>query len=252
MRTFEEIMVKIQGRARYLYFHVMGEPLLHPLIGGFMDLANKYGFRVNLTTNGTLIKEALAIIEKPALRQMNFSLHCAAGKGKEHIDSYLDGVFSLIRMSKRDKGKLICLRLWNHDLEKAGKNNEHMLDRIRLEFSPAIHVSDGPTKVNGVKLAENIFLNQSEKFEWPDTEKSELGATGYCNCLKYQAAILVDGTMAPCCLDNNGTMKLGNILTESFDHIIESGRARAIYNGFNRKEISEELCRKCGFRQRFG
>jgi radical SAM protein with 4Fe4S-binding SPASM domain len=252
IRMFEEILEKIQGRARYLYFHVMGEPLLHPLIGGFMDLAQKYGFRVNLTTNGTLIDEAISIIEKPALRQMNFSLHSAEGKGREYVDSYLDGVFRLIRMSKKDRGKLICLRLWNHDLEKAGKNNEQMLDRIRLEFPSGINISDKPTKVNGVKLAENVFLNQSEKFDWPDAGKSELGGAGYCNCLKYQAAILVDGTVVPCCLDNNGVMKLGNIKTESFDSIIESKRARAIYDGFNRKEISEEMCRKCGFRQRFG
>ena len=34
---------------------------------------------------------------------------------------------------------------------------------------------------------------------------------GYCHALKDQLAILVDGTIVPCCLDNNGDINLGNI-----------------------------------------
>ena len=33
---------------------------------------------------------------------------------------------------------------------------------------------------------------------------------------------------------------------------LESGRAKAIYEGFSRRKAAEELCRKCGYARRFG
>ena len=39
----------------FLYFHLMGEPTAHPLIGDFLATAHARGFRVILTTNGTLL-----------------------------------------------------------------------------------------------------------------------------------------------------------------------------------------------------
>jgi radical SAM protein with 4Fe4S-binding SPASM domain len=65
-------------------------------------------------------------------------------------------------------------------------------------------------------------------------------------------AILVDGTVVPCCLDGEGILSLGNINMTSFSDIIESERAKNIFEGFSRREAVEELCRKCGYRKRFG
>ncbi len=46
---FEKILGKIKGNSKHLYFHVMGEPLLHPEIGPFLDLCHEQGYIVNLT-----------------------------------------------------------------------------------------------------------------------------------------------------------------------------------------------------------
>ncbi|HIS11510.1 MAG TPA: radical SAM protein, partial [Candidatus Onthocola stercoravium] len=37
--NFEVILNKLKNTTSYLYFHVMGEPLLHPLINEFIDIA---------------------------------------------------------------------------------------------------------------------------------------------------------------------------------------------------------------------
>ena len=54
---FRILAGKLRGHTEYLYFHLMGEPLLHPLIGEFLDKAAALGFKVMLTTNGTLLRK---------------------------------------------------------------------------------------------------------------------------------------------------------------------------------------------------
>lgn len=252
--SFEEILFKLQNHSKYIYFHVMGEPLLHPEIDRFLELSHDYGFKVNITTNGTLINKASdKIISKPALRQVNFSLHSfKANSIACTMEAYLDNIFSFIQMSQRSGGISICLRLWN--LTEKGRNdrNEHILRRIEHEFSLDYAIEEKLTPCNGIRLAQNIFLNQASEFEWPDSGLEEIGSKGFCYGLRDQVAILVDGTVVPCCLDREGAISLGNIFNQSFQSITESERAVRLYEGFSNRNAVEELCRKCGYRTRFG
>ena len=84
VEDFSKRLDQIKPHTDYIYLHVKGEPLLHPKIGQLLDLSHEKGFKVNITTNGTLInKEREKLLNKPALRQMNFSLHSFDG----HIGS---------------------------------------------------------------------------------------------------------------------------------------------------------------------
>ena len=49
----------------------------------------------------------------------------------------------------------------------------------------------------------------------------------------------------------NTNIPLGNILRQELDEILASPRARAIYDGFSRGQAVEELCRGCGYANRF-
>ena len=62
---------------------------------------------------------------------------------------------------------------------------------------------------------------------------------------------LSDGTVVPCCLDSEGEITLGNIFDEEISYILNSPRARAMVQGFECRRASEELCRRCGYAQRF-
>ena len=63
--------------------------------------------------------------------------------------------------------------------------------------------------------------------------------------------VLVDGTVVPCCLDNEGTIALGNILETPLQDILDGERARALFEGFSRRRAVEPLCRKCGYARRY-
>lgn len=96
-----------------------------------------------------------------------------------------------------------------------------------------------------------MYLNQDYEFKWPDLLVPEDNRPGFCYGLRNQVAILVDGTVVPCCLDGEGIINLGNIHQTNFSQIIESDRVNNIFNGFSKREVVEEFCRKCGYRKRF-
>ena len=249
--SFEEILRKIEGKAKILYFHVKGEPLIHPEIGTFLDLCVKYHFKVNLTTNGTLIDKAKwSILNRPALRQVNFSLHSFdANFDKYPIDEYIEKIFKFTRNAVSKQKLLIGLRLWNVDEEN--KNNEYILNCIKKEFHLDFDLKNEVTQINGTKLADYIFLYQAQAFDWPDINNENIGDIGFCYGLRDQVAILSDGTVVPCCLDGEGIIKLGNIFEQNFEDIINGERAKIMYEGFSNRQIAEDLCKKCRYRTRF-
>ncbi|MCP4136565.1 MAG: radical SAM protein [bacterium] len=249
---FEKILMEIRGRTRFIFFHVMGEPLMHPDLEQFLELSFRYNQQVNITTNGTLIsKAAPVLLGSAALRQVNFSLHSLNNQNESYVRDYMKEIFSFIRKSQLERTVYITLRLWNMDNAGRNSSNRFITEAIEKEFNLNYSIIEKDATYKGIKLAKNIFLNQDTAFLWPNMEQGFTGSRDFCSALRDQAALLVDGTVVPCCLDCNGTIALGNIRENSFDEILQSKRARALYEGFSRREAVEELCKHCGFQSLF-
>ena len=93
---FTHLAGALRGQTRFLYFHVMGEPLLHPDLPELLDIAGRMGFRVVLTTNGTLLpKRQRELLAAQALHKVSVSLHSfEANSGvdmEQHEAAVLDG-----------------------------------------------------------------------------------------------------------------------------------------------------------------
>ncbi|KJS87398.1 MAG: Fe-S oxidoreductase [Peptococcaceae bacterium BICA1-8] len=257
IENFTKILNEIKPYTDLIFFHVKGEPLLHPEIDTFLDLSNEKGFKVNLTTNGTLINKAQdKILDKPALRQINFSLHSLEGnKGLKHMDNYINDILTFIKTVTKETNIIISLRLWNlegdnnKNLEK--QRNAQLLATIEKEFDIPYKIEEKVIPGGGIKIAERVYVNQDQQFHWPDLKEAEDEGKGFCYGLRNQVAILVDGTVVPCCLDGEGVMNLGNINKTHFSEIIKGERANKLYQGFSRRDVVEELCRKCGYRKKF-
>lgn len=255
--TFDHILDQIKPHTKHIYLHVKGEPLLHPKIDQLLDLSHAKGFKVNITTNGTLIpKVKHKILGKPALRQMNFSLHSFDGhEGSENREEYLSNIFSFVREAA-EHNVISSFRLWNLDQDNATNlqrsRNRKTLEFLEREFNLDYRIEEKVVPGSGVKIANRIYLNQDHEFQWPSLQAPEDDGKGFCHALRSQAAILVDGTVVPCCLDGEGVINLGNVHQTPFSEIVESERANNLFYGFSRREAVEELCRKCGYRKRFG
>jgi radical SAM protein with 4Fe4S-binding SPASM domain len=264
---FEIVMGKLSGLTEHLYLHVMGEPLLHPELVHFLELCGEYGYRVNLTTNGLLVREmTTGLIGSSALRQINFSLHSQdEAAEKVRLDEYLEDIFRFTELALDKGGVYISLRLWNLSSGSmdellaetttspgsVGKYNAYIAQKLEQRFKPGFSVLQELQRTNRLKLREGFFLNCAEAFQWPALTADETGNEGFCLGLRDQIAVLVDGTVVPCCLDSGGVIRLGNIFEDDILDILEGERARTIYDGFSGRRAVEELCRKCGYRTRF-
>lgn len=242
---FEKIMRETQNRVLHTYFHVLGEPLIHPEIGAFLDIAADYGHRVSITTSGKLVSNMECLLYKKALRNINFSLHSAEAGCNS---AYLERIFSFTRIALAARIP-VSFRLWNNNGSTLG--NDDVLFAIEKAFCPGMKLDATNTGVRGLKIADRLFLNIADKFHWPSLSDPEIPGTAYCKGMREQAAILCDGTVTACCLDKDGAIRLGNINEASFEIITGSARAKAVGESFGLRKCSEDLCKRCTFRLRF-
>ena len=253
---FTYILEQVKPFTDHIYFHLMGEPLLHENIEYFLKESKEKGLHVNLTTNGTLLnKVGDKIINSNAVRQVNISLHSfEANKKTVELEEYLNNVTDFI-IKARENSNIICaIRLWNMDSEDLrGENNLNkeilkiIEENLGLEFS----LSEKLQESNKIKLKDKVYLNMAEKFQWPDIQIDTLGENVFCHGLRNQIGILADGTVVPCCLDSDGNLELGNVFEKTLEDILNGERATNIYNGFSRRVAVESLCQKCGYATRF-
>ncbi|MBE6268021.1 MAG: radical SAM protein [Bacteroidales bacterium] len=239
IEEFNTLTDKLRGEINFLYFHLMGEPLLHPRLTDFIAIAREKGFVPIITTNGTLLSKAHNLTET-GLHKIQISLHSQEGNAKENLEEYIHDVMDFSLLAAKN-GIIVVLRLWN----EGGYNskNETIMNHI------AEHVQRPWTsRYDGWKICENLYLEIDSVFEWPDTERDELSQNeSFCYALRNQIGVLVDGTVVPCCLDHAGAIKLGNLHTQTLGEILSSPRAKAIYDGFTRHEAVEPLCKRCGY-----
>ena len=242
---FSALLPKIRPYTDFLYFHLMGEPLLHPKLERFLVLAGEAGFRVILTTNGTLLpKQQEILLKAPALHKVNISLHAfEANDPAVPFEEYLSGCFTFGKAAEGKK--LIAYRLWNQGGQDE-KNAEILATMAKFFPEPWAQ------ERRGTRIGERVYLEYGDKFDWPDLSSADGGEGVFCHGLRDQLGILCDGTVVPCCLDHEGNIALGNLFTQSMEEILETPRAKAIYDGFSQRKAAEELCRKCGYARRFG
>ncbi|MBQ3497421.1 MAG: SPASM domain-containing protein [Oscillospiraceae bacterium] len=243
---FSLVCARIAPHVKYIYLHIMGEPLLHPQLPRLLEIAGEHGLRVCVTTNGTLLRaRGGALLESSALHKVSVSLHSFEGNDRAgDLQGYLSDAWDFAS-SAAARGVICALRLWNEGALDA--RNGEILDFLCQKTGTA----EWETVRGGSrKLAEHIYLENAARFDWPDLDAPERG-TEFCLALREQFGVLVDGTVVPCCLDHEGDLSLGSIFAQPLDEILHSPRAKALYDGFSRRRPCEELCRRCGYASRF-
>ena len=241
---FAFLLPKLRPWTDFLYFHLMGEPLCHPKLETFLGLADEAGFKVILTTNGTLLaKNQEILLNAPALHKVNISLH--AFEANDLAMPFAEYLRQCFAFGKAAEGKkLVVYRLWNSG--GADAMNASILAAMEAAFP-----KPWKEERRGTRIGARIYLETGDKFAWPDLSAPDGGDRVFCYGLRDQLGVLSDGTVVPCCLDHEGDIALGNLFDETLEEILEKPRAQAIYDGFSNKKAAEELCRKCGYARRF-
>ena len=240
---FSLVLDRLEGRTKYVYYHLMGEPLTHPALPDFIREANARGFKSVVTTNGTLLERRGRELIDAGVYKVSISLHSFEGGGEDALDRYMQGVIDFAEAASV-RGIIVVLRLWNrgHD----GGRNDVLYDMLRSRIG-----GEWAENTRGIRIHDKLHLEWGDRFEWPDMEAEDHGSEVFCYGLRDHFGILCDGSVVPCCLDSEGALTLGNIFTDELDDILSSPRATAMVEGFEKRCATEELCRRCGYARRF-
>ena len=272
---FNLLTDRVRGKVSFLYFHLMGEPLLHPLLPQFIRTANEKGFKTVLTSNGTLLHRCLPLLEALP-HKIQLSLHSYESNARGELAGYMQEVMQF-SVQAAEKGTCMVLRLWNQG--GRDKENEEVM-RLIEQYVP----KPWKERPDGFRLSDHLYLEFDRKFEWPTAgekseeesenglkenlkneseeklkdeseEESENGSGEksskkekkqlFCKALIKQIGVLSDGSLVPCCLDHDGDVVLGNLLHQSLEEILASPRAQALIEGFKHHTASEKLCQNC-------
>ena len=240
---YARVLRQLKGKTQYLYHHLMGEPLVHPLLPKFIQMASEVGFRPMITTNGTLLDRRGEDLQIPGLHKVNISLHSFEGDRQEDHESYIQKIVDFAEKAN-PLGIKISLRLWNKGLDEG--RNDTVLETLQMYFP-----LPWTENTRGYRIRDGLFIEWGDRFAWPDQSAPDHGDSLACRGLLDHFGILSDGTVVPCCLDSDGIINLGNVFEEELTDILASPRARAIPEGFRRRKAVEDLCRRCGFAQKF-
>ncbi len=228
---YKILLNKLEGYTKYLYFHVMGEPLLHPHINDLINIGSEK-YYINITSNGYLIDR---IKDNKNIRQLNISLHSFDLKYGKSLDDYINNIFNSVDNLIKNN-TIIKYRIWVNSVDKLD-----IINKLNEKYN-----CDIGDKEN-VKLGNNVYYEVEKEFIWPSLDNDYYNENGSCRGTRDHIGILVDGTVIPCCLDSEGIINLGNIYKSDLNDIINSAIFMEMKKGFlNNKKICE-LCKKCNF-----
>lgn len=238
---FDLLTEKVRRKVCFLYFHLMGEPLLHPLLPQFIMMAREKGFKTVLTSNGTLLHRCMELLDTLP-HKIQLSLHSHESNERGELAEYMEEVMQFSTQAAR-KGTCVVLRLWNQG--GRDRENEEVMRLIEQHVPKPWR-----ERPDGFRLSDNLYLEFDRKFQWPDAGKERVGEDGqkaqlYCKALTKQIGILSDGSLVPCCLDHDGDVILGNLFRQSLEEILSSPRALAMTEAFKHHAASEKLCQNC-------
>lgn len=252
------VLREINPYVNFLYLHLMGEPLLHPELDEILKISSEEKMKINITTNGTLVKKNLdTLLNNKCIRKVSFSLHSFEANDNKDFDTYLNDI---IDASKKlpDNDITVVLKLWNldstNDEVKEGKGKNELNDKIISMLLNNLSNKKIDDVYNELKnrmtceISKHIYIQTGEKFEWPiKTNDENKFDKIFCYGMLDQFGVLSNGDVVPCCLDNEGIIKFGNIFNESMKDILSKDEVNKFINNMKKGICPHSLCSKCTY-----
>jgi len=261
---FYKIAQSLRGRTKEIVLHLLGEPLAHPDLAGILSAAADAGVPINIVTNGMLLTGGRAqLLLRPIVRQVSFSLQSFMDNFHgQNPKTYLERIRAFADDALNLRPDLyLNLRFWDlvstdDVLNSNGDVDSDFSLEFRQTFAEVFDFSWEDVKIDirrrkNHRLRGRQYLHFDSRFVWPSMENPVMQSKGFCHGLTKHFGIHADGTVVPCCLDQKAEIALGNVFESSIGAILNSDRAVAMSEGFKKRVLTEELCKRCGFIGRF-
>ena len=240
---FKEVISKIKDYTNTICLHVKGEPLLHSKLNEILNICDDNNIKVSLTTNGTLLKNKInELINHKSLSKVHISLNAEVTN-----QNYLNDIFKAV--SNFPQEKIIIYRIWALKEDKLDEKTTKIVEKLKEYYNLSNDTVEKLQKKKNTKIDFNKYVDKDNLFIWPIISNNK--SNGFCEGLKSQLAILSDGTVTVCCLDDDGLINLGNIFLENLKDILEKSKTKRIIEGFRNNKCVEKLCQSCSYKNRF-
>lgn len=242
LNDFKTIIDQVYINKPRILLHVLGEPLLNKNLCTMVKYARSKGCWVGIHTNATLLTEEKSIkILKSGLDYISFSFeYCTP----EIYESLRQGAKFRQVKSQIDNFLILCK-----------KNNSHICTRIEIIKMPETEkYISGFIEYWQAKRIDQIAIRPVGSWLGlignQDTEDKKKFGNKPCSSLFDQCAILVDGTVVPCCKDAAGRLPLGNIFRQPFFDVWNGSLYRNLREKHLKNTIPKEnICYNCYHRE---
>lgn len=253
---FRQTLIQVLPYTEQVCLHLMGEPLAHPEFKKILEICDEEKATVQLVTNGTLLSkyDFNTFFNANSLRQINFSLHSFKDNFPgQDVRPYLYDILQFSREALKERPDLyVNFRFWNlATLKETNEENKEIIDHICEFFQVPMHERTDVGFRKSKNITGRVYFHFDTRFEWPNLNDPERGDKGFCHALSQQVGIHADGTVVPCCLDKEAKIPLGNVYEASFESILNHPRLVNMREGFQKHNLTEELCKKCTYIKRF-
>ena len=231
---FRNIIKQIKQYSEVVTLHALGEPMMHPRIFEMIEYCKENGLVVMLSTNATLLTvEKAKMFIRSGVDYLTFALDAATKETYE-------------RIRKGAKYEKVLKNIENFMIEKKKtKSNVFValqlvaLEENKEEINDFIRQWKGNKQVNIIRIKPEANITSGElKDNVPSTPCIQVWRNLNINC---------DGSVVPCCFDNDNKYVMGNVAEQSINDIWNSQRFRDFRKKQSMREI--DICYRCDFGQ---
>lgn len=243
MDNFMIIIDQIYLTKPKIMLHMGGEPLLNKNLFAMIEYAKKRGCWTGIHTNATLLTKKMSIrILESALDYISFSFDgftpeiyekVRVGARFEQVKSQIETFLDL--RQKRNTGYPIT-RIEILDMEETKKQIRDFIEywKARKVDMVTTKLAVAWSRLDSSYQMENIITFGHRP----------------CRDIFHKCAILVDGTVVPCCIDVGGQLPLGNIFKQPFKEIWNGD----LYSNLRKQHLKNNMpeniiCDRCMFRR---
>jgi organic radical activating enzyme len=269
---WEKVLLELGGKnmTPTVFFHVMGEPLLHRDIFDAIRFANGAGLSVSLYTNGALLdgersgkllgalQKGGIVVSMQDISPESFEARC---RGFLSWEAYLGRLRAFVARVEKEKARVAVQIHCMVDMRSMGWD----LQRIRREQKKIQAIYDNWVKVLGCRRHGPInILNPAATYPlgdrssffvkhagtWdnrligPDMDVIPRHA-GQCDLITDTFAVLSNGICTYCCGDYEGELNLGNANQDSLEEIYFGKKATAIREAGRKGRLIVKRCTIC-------
>lgn len=223
-----------------------GEPLVHPHLNEFVEVARKNNFLIKIKTNGVLLDEERVLsLKKSGVNDFDLSLYGGTNETYEKFCDIPEGFTkvenALKNLIAQNYNPQVNIVLHRHNVSEYGAMVK-FCQSLNLHFNTSLEITDR----NDFTSSNDYVITKEQYRELMTGEYAPLflgqNPTGdlQCPCAQVNAAISVTGDVYPCI---GAPIKAGNIREEEFSYIWKNSKVLNDIRSIKNEDFKE--CYPC-------